>query len=154
MGLLIPGSPRETIPKLKKMIQKGRPPWVATVGDVVSRETLDAGIRVNLRIIDQMTLRRSIGPLEIKAKRTYSVRNPAGVITSEARDAIKDAVQQTEAVIYVKGEEDLLAIPTILESPDNSLIIYGQPSKGLVVVTSTPDVKRAVGEMMNRMTME
>jgi uncharacterized protein (UPF0218 family) len=136
------------------MIQRTKPSRVATVGDVVSRETLAASLLVNLRIVDQLTLRKSIDPIKFRAERTYRVRNPAGVITREAWDAIKDSFRHKEVVIFVEGEEDLLAIPTILESPDNSFVVYGQPSQGLVVVTASPATKREVREMMDRMTEE
>jgi len=142
------------MPRLRMLIQQNKPPKVTTVGDVVSRETLATGIAVNLRIVDQMTLRKSINPIEIKAEVTYRVRNPAGVITRQAWDAIREALQHREAVIYVDGEEDLLAIPAILESPDNAFIVYGQPSQGLVIVTASPVTKHEVKEMMNRMTEE
>jgi len=142
------------MPRLRMLIQQNKPPKVTTVGDVVSRETMATGIAVNLRIVDQMTLRRSISPVEIKAEQTYRVRNPAGVITRQAWDAIREALQHREAVIFVDGEEDLLAIPAILESPDNAFIVYGQPSQGLVVVTASPVTKHEVREMMNRMTEE
>jgi uncharacterized protein (UPF0218 family) len=142
------------MPKLKALIQRNKPPKVIAVGDVVSRETLATGIRVNLRIIDQMTLRKRIRPVEMKAERIYRVRNPAGVITKEAWDAIKEALKDGDAVVFVDGEEDLLAIPAILESPDNAFIVYGQPSEGLVVVTASPEIKREVGKIMNRVTEE
>jgi uncharacterized protein (UPF0218 family) len=142
------------MPRLRTLIQQNKPPKVTTVGDVVSRETMATGIQVNLRIVDQMTLRKSISPVEIKAEQTYRVRNPAGVITRQAWDAIREALQHREAVIFVDGEEDLLAIPAILESPDNAFIVYGQPSQGLVVVTASPVTKHEVREMMNRMTEE
>jgi GTP-dependent dephospho-CoA kinase len=154
LGKLLTGKPAETMPKLRTLILQNKPPKVTTVGDVVSRETLATGIQVNLRIVDQMTLRKSINPIEIEAERTYRVRNPAGVITREAWDAIKDALQHREAVIFVDGEEDLLAIPAILESPDNAFIVYGQPSQGLVVVTASHEMKRGVREMRDRMTEE
>ena len=154
LGKLLSGTPAETVPQLKTMIQNSKPPKIATVGDVVSRETLTAGIRVNLRIVDQMTLRKSINPIEIKAGHTYRVRNPAGVITQEAWDAIREALKQSEALIFVEGEEDLLAIPTILESPENSFVAYGQPSQGLVVVTTTSTTRNRVREIVDRMTIE
>ena len=154
LGKLLTGTPAETMLKLKALIQQNKPSKVTTVGDVVSLETLTSGIQVNLRIVDQMTLRKSINPVEIKAERTYRVRNPAGVVTKEAWDAVKEALQHTEAVIYVDGEEDLLAIPAILESPDKAFIVYGQPSRGVVVVTASSEVKHEVREMMNRMTEE
>jgi len=142
------------MPKLKVIVQQSKPSKVTTVGDVVSRETHAAGIQVGLRIVDQMTLRKRISPVEIKAERTYRVKNPAGVITSEAWDTIREALKDREAVIFVDGEEDLLAIPAVLESPDNALVIYGQPSEGLVVVTASPQKKSDVRKIMNRMTKE
>ncbi len=154
LGQLLPGTPTETMPKLKVLVQRSKPSKVTTVGDVVSRETLAAGIQVSLRIVDQMTLRKRISPVEIKAERTYRVRNPAGVITKEAWDKIKEALKEREAVIFVDGEEDLLAIPAVLESPDNALVVYGQPSEGLVVVTTSPQTKTEVRKIMNRMTEE
>jgi uncharacterized protein (UPF0218 family) len=142
------------MPKLKTLIQWNQPSKVTTVGDVVSRETLSTGIRVNLRIVDQMTLRKRIDPVEMEAERTYRVRNPAGAVTKEAWDTIKEALKDGDAVVFVDGEEDLLAIPAILESPDNAFVVYGQPSEGLVVVTASPEIKREVRKIMNRMTQE
>ncbi len=142
------------MPKLNALIQGNKPPKVTTVGDIVSRETLARGMYVSLRIVDQMTLRQRIGPFEVKAEREYRVRNPAGVITREAWDAIKDALRHREAVMFVDGEEDLLAIPAILESPDKAFIVYGQPSQGIVVVTASQEIKHEVREIVKRMTEE
>jgi len=142
------------MPRLKMLVQQSKPSKVTTVGDVVSRETLVAGIQVNLRIVDQMTLRKRISPIEIRAERTYKVRNPAGIITKEAWDTIRVALKDREALILVDGEEDLLAIPAVLESPDNALVVYGQPSEGLVVVTASLEKKREVRKIMNQMTEE
>ena len=154
LGQLLPGTPTETMPKLKVLVQQSKPSKLTTVGDVVSRETLAAGIHVNLRIVDQMTLRKRISPVEIKAERTYKVRNPAGVVTREAWEAIKEALREKEALILVDGEEDLLAIPAVLESPDNALVVYGQPSEGLVVVTASLEKKSEVRKIVSRMTEE
>ena len=154
LGQLLAGSPAETMPKLKLLVQRSKPSKLTTVGDVVSRETLAAGIQVSLRIVDQMTLRKRISPVEIKAERTYKVRNPPGVVTKEAWDAIREAMKAREALILVDGEEDLLAIPAVLESPDNALVVYGQPPEGLVVVTASAEKKSEVRKIVNRMTEE
>ena len=154
LGQLLPGTPTETMPKLKVLVQRSKPSKLTTVGDVVSRETLAAGIQVSLRIVDEMTLRKRMSPVAIKAERTYRVRNPAGVITREAWDTIKEALKEREAVIFVDGEEDLLAIPAVLESPDNAFVVYGQPSAGIVVVTTSTQTKTKVRKIMNRMTEE
>jgi GTP-dependent dephospho-CoA kinase len=154
LGQLLAGSPAETMPKLKLLVQRSKPSKLTTVGDVVSRETLATGIQVSLRIVDQMTLRKRMSPVEIKIERTYRVRNPAGVVTKEAWDAIREALKDREALILVDGEEDLLAIPAVLESPDNALVVYGQPSEGIVVVTASAEKKSEVREIVNRMTEE
>ncbi len=150
-GRLIKGPPEETIPQLDLTIRETKPPMVAAVGDVVSRETLTAGFRVGLRIVDNRSMRKGLSASTYPAKRTYTLKNPPGVITDEARQIIRRAVREEEVVIFVEGEEDLLVLPVILESPERSLVVYGQPNEGLVVVTVTLDKKREVAEMLDRM---
>lgn len=153
-GRLLPGTPDKTMSALRSLINETRPRRVTAVGDVVSRETLAAGITVNLRIVDNISMRRPTATLNLKVSKTYRVRNPAGVITLEAWETIKDAMKDDEALIVVEGEEDLLALPCIVESPNNSLVLYGQPSKGLVVVDTNPKVKDEAGRILSRMTRE
>ena len=154
LGRLLTGKPEEAIPKLLRLIEREKPPKVVTVGDVVSRETRKAGLRVDLRIIDQRSMRRRIPKASLSAKTTYHVRNPAGVVTMDAWKVIRDATREKEAVIIVEGEEDLLTLPAIVESPDDAFVVYGQPSKGLVVVTATAPRKRKILEMMNAMLVK
>ena len=153
-GQIIPGEPNQTMPELKKMVQGNNPRRVTAVGDVVSRETLAAGIPVDLRIVDHISMRRATTSFIINARKTYHVKNPPGVITQESWRAIRQAMKEREVVIYVEGEEDLLTLPCIAESPFNSLVLYGQPSQGLVVVTTTPSVKTRASEILGRMTRE
>jgi len=127
---------------------------VATVGDVVSRGTLRAEVRVDLRIVDNRSMRKGLSASTYPAKRKYTAKNPPGVITDEARQIIRQAVAEKEAVIFIEGEEDLLVLPVILDSPERSLVVYGQPNEGLVVVTVTLDKKREVAEMLERMVRE
>ena len=124
---------------------------VVAVGDVVSRETLKAGIRIDLRIVDNRSMRRDLSISSYPAKKEYTVKNPAGVITPEARDTIRDAIHQEESVIFVEGEEDLLVLPVIIEIPERSLVVYGQPNEGLVAVTVTAEKKTEVSGMIDRM---
>jgi uncharacterized protein (UPF0218 family) len=63
-------------------------------------------------------------------------------------------MKDEDAVILVEGEEDLLALPSIVESPDNSLVLYGQPSQGLVVVDTNSMVRKEAGLILGRMTRE
>ena len=151
LGRLLTGEPEEAVAKLLRLIEREKPSKVVTVGDVVSRETWKSGLRVGLRVIDQRSMRRQIPKAILPAKTTYHVRNPAGVVTMEAWKAIQDAMKEEEVVIIVEGEEDLLTLPAIVESPDDAFVVYGQPSEGLVVVTATAAKKREILEMMNAM---
>src|SRR5690349_10208553 len=153
-GRLLPGTPAKTMSALNQIISQTRPRRVAAVGDVVSRETLVAGITVNLRIIDHISMRKPTSAFNLKVKRTYNVRNPPGVIALSAWETIKQAMKEDEALIVVDGEEDLLALPCIVESPSESLVLYGQPSKGLVVVDTNPEVKKEASLILSRMTRE
>src|SRR5713226_3333305 len=143
-GRLLPGTHAQTMSALNSVINETQPRRITAVGDVVSRETLVAGITVNLRIIDHISMRRPTAAFNLKISKTYRVKNPAGVITLEAQ----------EALIVVEGEEDLLALPCIVESPNNSLVLYGQPSKGLVVVDTNSKAKDEASLILSRMMRE
>ena len=153
-GKLLPGAPAKTMSALNSIINETQPRRITAVGDVVSRETLVAGIRVNLRILDHISMRRPTAAFNLKVKKTYRLKNPAGVITLEAWETIKRAMKDEEALIVVEGEEDLLALPCIVESPDGGLVLYGQPSQGLVVVETTPEAKNKAGLIIGRMIRE
>ena len=153
-GRLLPGTPARTMSQLNQIISQTRPRRVIAVGDVVSRETLVAGIAVNLRIIDHISMRKPTAAFNLKVKKTYRIENPPGVIALHAWETIKQATKEDEALIVVEGEEDLLALPCIVESPDNSLVLYGQPSRGLVVVDTNPEVKNEASLILERMTRE
>ncbi len=63
-------------------------------------------------------------------------------------------MRKKNVVILVDGEEDVLTLPCITGSPDNPLVLYGQPSQGLVVATATPSVKAETSETLGRMNRE
>ncbi len=127
---------------------------VVAVGDVVSRETLLAKIPVDVRIVDMMTLRKSTESTEYPSKRVFKARNPAGVITMGAWSVVREALSARNAVVWVEGEEDLLTLPCVLESPDHSIVLYGQPREGLVVVRSSREKKSEVRALLERMVRE
>ncbi|TMI25237.1 DUF359 domain-containing protein [Candidatus Bathyarchaeota archaeon] len=142
------------MPQLARLLQETKAPMVVAVGDVVSRETLVAGIPVDVRIVDMMTLRRSIDSTNYPSRRVFKVKNPAGVIAMEAWNVIKEALRAKDAVVWVDGEEDLLTLPCVLESPDGAIVLYGQPREGLVVVRSSREKKREVRALLDRMARE
>jgi len=53
--------------------------------------------------------------------------------------------------ITVDGEEDLLVIPVCIHAPKNSIVMYGQPNEGLVIVTITPEIRAKVQKILDVM---
>ena len=131
------------------MIERLSPPKIITVGDVVSTEARIAGVHVNLAIIDGKTMRHGFAPPISKTRATFRVVNPAGTITQDSWQTIKNALRENEATIIVEGEEDLLAVPAVLEAPLGTLIVYGQPSQGIVVVEATSQGKAELTKLLD-----
>ena len=53
--------------------------------------------------------------------------------------------------IVVDGEEDLLALIAVLYAPENSIVVYGQPYTGVVIIKVTPEKKEQVKALLNSM---
>jgi len=92
-------------------------------------------VKVSLYMADGKVEREAFQPPNVPAGKTLKVRNPAGTISLEALEAVKEALKGGEAVLLlVEGEEDLLALAAIAYAPEGSLVFYGQPGEGLVAV--------------------
>jgi len=106
---------------------------VYTVGDVVTHNLVKSGINPSVAIVDGLTMRSPCRKDSPVIGRRIPVNNPAGTITDELIEAIRDAVANPPATIDVNGEEDLAVIPLVLAAPAGSVVIYGQPQEGVVV---------------------
>lgn len=138
--------------KLGRLIEESKPAKIVAVGDRVSGNILKSGLRLDLAIVDNKVMRKPIKPLKISVDRTLHVSNPAGTLTDEACQAIKKAVSQEGRVkISVEGEEDLLALAAVLAAPEGSLVVYGQPKRGIVIIFVTDDSKKRVQAIVDRM---
>jgi hypothetical protein len=152
IGILIRGSFAETMNLFKDLVRKERPPKIVAVGDTVSRNLVRTGIFPQLLIVDHLAMRKSVQPISVESERTVRVRNPQGTITDEAIDSIIESLKGSQHVkIIVEGEEDLLALIAILYSPENSLVVYGQPYEGIVVAKVTPEKKAEIAEILKGM---
>lgn len=138
LGLLIEGSFEETTRTLKRLIEKETPVKIISVGDTVSGTMMKGGIYPQISVVDNKVLRKPVEPFEMEVDRTLYVRNPPGVLTEEAWDVMKKALRlQGVTRILVDGEEDLFTMVAVLCAPENSLVVYGQPGKGVVAVRVT-----------------
>jgi uncharacterized protein (UPF0218 family) len=53
--------------------------------------------------------------------------------------------------ISVNGEEDLLVLPVCVYAPENSVVLYGQPNEGLVIVKITPQIRNKTQTLLDSM---
>lgn len=151
-GALIQGSFDETMSKMKKLIEKEKPPKIISVGDVVSRNLHEYNLHPQLTIVDNKFLRTKSLPEEVAVEKTIRVENPQGTITQEAISAIKEALEKNEHThIIVDGEEDLLTLIAVLNAPENAVVVYGQPYSGIVVVKVTSEKKAEAREFLKAM---
>jgi len=154
LGQLLVGPPEKAIERLARVIAEEAPRKVIAVGDTVSLWMRCFGINASLYVVDGKTMRAKI-ERTISGLREVVVRNPAGGVTEEAYDALRQALEEVgPIVIRVEGEEDLLALPLVVLAPVGSMIVYGQPYVGLVVVRVTPEVKDEAGELLEAMRVE
>ena len=125
--------------------------FLITVGDVVTHYVLEFGVQPHLIIVDDRTKRGRLSPEITTGKgdfREVEVENPAGVITEELDEAIKEAIDGESPVrLWVNGEEDLATLPVIKYAPTSSIVLYGQPDEGVVAVIVDEKTKEMVGEI-------
>ncbi len=149
MGLLLRDS-EATKDNILKTIPKGA--FLITVGDATTEKLIKFELVPSLQIVDSMEKRHKREPPLGRVKTVMKCYNPAAEITDESINSIKNAFGQEPPVrILVYGEEDLLVLPAALYAPKNSVIMYGQPNEGLVIVTVTQEIREKAKEIMDLM---
>lgn len=138
---------------LKKRKMKGR---IVTVGDKVTLTLKKNGIQPDMAIIDYKIERKECSDKEREilsnGMKRLKVKNPAGKITTELWNAIATGYALGEEItIEVEGEEDLAALPAICLAPQNTTVLYGLPSKGIVIVNVSNKEREKVWEFLKQM---
>jgi len=126
---------------------------VITVGDRTTENILQLGLNPQVQIIDCLEKRgKRSAPINGDINTKLSCKNPSGEITEESIQVIKKAFSSEPPVrIIVDGEEDLLVIPVCILAPENSVVMYGQPNEGLVIVEITPEIRAKVQKILDTM---
>ncbi|OLS13308.1 MAG: hypothetical protein RBG13Loki_3091 [Promethearchaeota archaeon CR_4] len=165
-GVLVPtvdGDKDLTARKVYELIREkcgGKSPLIIAIGDVVTDSFSAAGVPIQIAIIDGKTKRGFFSGKSGTFKASKTVDNPAGEITEQAWDVVREVITKNfSALISVNGEEDLLVVPAIVEAPKNSFILYGQPPttdadppipEGVVFLEVTPEIKTKVKSLLKR----
>lgn len=152
LGRLIKGTPKQTMKQLNKLIQKNKPPYVISVGDVVSQNILKAGIQPHILIVDGRVMREQTQEINAPDRRRINVKNPAGAIAPQTWNIVDHTLKQkTPTIIAVEGEEDMLTLVAVMKAPLNSLVVYGQPNEGVVAVKVDKTAKHKVNLIIEAM---
>ena len=149
MGRLVEGTEAECNAVLAETVEERRP--LILVGDTISRNAIQSGIKPDVIIIDRLEKRGKAAPFLYRGMTRVQVKNSAGKIEMDAWLAIDEAVRRGNTLVQVDGEEDLLTIPAVLSAPIGSLVAYGQPSAGIVIITVSDSVKAATRNILDAM---
>lgn len=125
---------------------------IITVGDVASVEFLSNGIEPDIVIVDFSVMRSPLEKEKEEIIEDYDVKevdveNQAGYITDEMWEIIENA--EPPVKIIVDGEEDLATVPAVLNAPIGSIVVYGQPGKGIVIIEVSEKKKEEFKELLD-----
>ncbi len=135
-------------------METAKPKCFATVGDFVSYNILEAGLHPDLVIVDHKVMRKSVDHIEFDREYTNIV-NPAGTITAQSQLVLYEAIQECKSLaVIVDGEEDLLVLPLMAHMPLGSVIVYGQPREGMVVITVNEEKRHWAEQFMDTLQRE
>ena len=139
------------ISKSKIMFMLDSARKIITVGDATTERIVSFGITPDIAVIDGVE-RRSLRDRSInyRAKEMFCT-NPAGMISDEAVEVLQKALEASTPIrIKVQGEEDLLALPLFAMAPKGSVVLYGQPLEGMVLVNINEEKQNQAKELMNK----
>ncbi|RUM48208.1 MAG: hypothetical protein DSY37_00270 [Hyperthermus sp.] len=141
--------PEAVVASNPEELKRWRGRIIAAVGDYTITVLAKLNSFPRLLIYDCRTMRRrrtcpSLPSFYLK----LHVNNPRSTITREAEAVVKKALRGGYTALEVGGEEDLLSLPAIFHAPLLSIVAYGYPGKGTLLVRVTPSVKKIVERMV------
>jgi len=151
LGELVAGTETECNGVLANVVAKEKPRMLILVGDTVSRNAVQSGIEPSVLIVDKLEKRGKALPFLFHGRRIIRTTNRAGRIEMQAWRAIELAIKEGGTLVEVDGEEDLLAIAAVLAAPNGSVVVYGQPGTGIVIVRVSEYKKSETRKILDSM---
>ncbi len=150
LGDLIEEEPEEAIAVLRSRYLERSKGISFSVGDVVTETLVKNGVQFRVAVMDLRTQRRNSWFDTGGFNRRFFLKNPAGHISLEAWAVLRTALDAgPNSLVLVEGEEDLLTAVAIDISEEGTLVLYGQPATGMVVVGVQPSIKRRIHELIS-----
>jgi Uncharacterized protein conserved in archaea len=126
--------------------------YIITVGDRTTEKMIDFDLIPSLQIIDGLEKRQKREFPKLGNASELTIDNPSAEITLQSIEIIKKAFTMNSPVrLTVNGEEDLLVLPVCIHAPENSIVLYGQPNQGLVLVQITTEIRNKAQTLLNLM---
>ncbi len=132
--------------------------FLITIGDEVTKLVNTMDLPIGLAVVDFIVERKKkyekLSDLGFtNSQGSIQAINPAGVITPHLTVAVYTGIQKyvktrKMQIVQVVGEEDLAGIPAILFAPLGSIVLYGQPGRGVIAVRVTESKKRQIQELI------
>ena len=151
IGDLLAGSDIDLGEVLRELVAKEKPPKLILVGDTVSRRATQGGLVPDVVIIDNKEKRQPSVKYDYPSGRVIKAKNQPGKIEPEAQMAVERAILGKADRVEIDGEEDLLTLIAARAAPMMSLIVYGQPNEGVVLVRVSAETKRQVDRILDQM---
>jgi uncharacterized protein (UPF0218 family) len=122
----------------------------SSIGDRTTEHLQELGFTPTLEIIDQMEQRSMRqAPKLTTERRILEARNEPGSISEDALAKLEEVLKilkkdpGAKIRLVIEGEEDLLVLPVVARFPKNSVVFYGQPNEGLVIVSTRESRERS-----------
>ena len=151
LGTLVTGSISDCNHAIQAEIRREESSKIVLVGDTVSRHAMEAGIQADLVIVDNKEMRRSSIPIQLESRKTLNLANSQGTIAAASWETVAQALKIGNSAIVVDGEEDLLVLVVVSVAPLGSLVVYGQPNVGIVLVRVSVENKRQIAHVLEQM---
>lgn len=125
---------------------------IVSVGDYTTMVLNSAGIDLKLSVVDLKTKRSEDGRFT-HVPGSIMVKNEKSTLSHDLFIQIERSTEMKNTRIEVDGEEDLAVIPIIYYYDVDTVVCYGVPDRGMACITITPQLKKRIGEMMERMSV-
>ena len=142
-----------TVSLVTEILKKA--PKVIAVGDTTTEKLVGFGIVPDISVTDCMEKRViKTSKFEYPVDKTIHLHNKPGELSEQVVLEVKKLIlanaYESKIRIIIYGEEDLVALPFLMYSPNDWVICYGQPNEGLVIVQVTEDSKKKAVLIFNK----
>lgn len=133
---------------------------VVAIGDLVSRTAIEEGLAPKVIVVDYRTERKPVGDDVVAivsgyGKNVLRVKNPAATVTNALYHAVAQSLRLQGSVrIEVDGEEDLAGLPVFAECELGTVVLYGMPGKGVVVVRVDEAMRQRARDLLAQMRVD